>query len=175
MKTRVISIAILVVVCAGTILPQTIGPAQTVNSFYKFSNARSALFNRKHIESRKRWYTPDLYRLFLEELTEEEAFLKQNPTEKPFFGDGLSFRPLDEPCEANGKQYRRSQRITRTEAGRNRAYVDVEFAYPKACKLEPVVYRVHLRKLWGKWLVDDWTYSSGMTLTREMKENKYGA
>lgn len=175
MKARTVLLAILVVVSAGTALPQTSGPAETVKAFYKFSNARSALFNRQHIESRKRWYSPDLYHLFLEELKEEEAFLKQHPTEKPFFGDGLDFRPLDEPCEANGKQYRRSQSITRTEAGRNRAYVDVEFAYPKACKEKPIVSRVHLRKLRGKWLIDDWTYPSGMTLTREMKEHKYRA
>lgn len=174
MKTRTVFIAILVVAFTGTVLPQTTGPAETVKAFYKFSNARSALFNRKHIESRKRWYSPDLYRLFLEELREEEAFLKQHPTEKPFFGDGLDFRPLNEPCEANGKRYRRSQSIARTEVGSNRAYVDVEFAYPKACKEEPIVYRVHLKRVGGKWLIDDWTYSSGMTLTREMIENKSG-
>ena len=173
MKTRTGLIAVLVVAFASTALPHTTGPAETVKAFYKFSNSRSALFNRKHIESRKRWYSPELYRLFLEELREEQVFLKQHPTEKPFFGDGLDFRPLDEPCVTNGKEYRRSQSVSRTEVGRSRAYVDVRFAYPTACSEEPIVYRVNLRKLRGKWLIDDWTYSNGMTLTREMRENRY--
>ena len=174
MKARTVLLAILVAVSAGTALPQTSGPAETVKAFYKFSNARSALFNRKHIESRKRWYSPELYRLFLEELKEEEAYLKQHPTDKGFFGDGFDFRPLDEPCVENGKHYRRSQRISSVEAGSTRAYVDVEFAYPKGCTTQsPMLYRVNLRKLRGKWLIDDWTYSDGKTLTREMIQNRY--
>ena len=173
MKVRRVSLVILILISAASGLAQTAGPNETVKEFYRFSNARSPLFNRRHIESRKRWYTPELYRLFLEELRKETAFLKQHPSEKPFFGDGLTFRPLDEPCEANGKQYSRSQAISRTEQGKNRAYVDVKFAYPQACTEEPIYYRVNLKRVRGRWLIDDWTYPSGMTLTREMKENKY--
>ena len=173
MKFRIVLSTSFVLLCGATVLSQTLGPAETVQAFYRFSNARSAVFNRKHIESRKRWYTPDLFRLFLEELRKEEVFLKLHPDEKPFFGDGLSFRPLDEPCHANDKSYQRSQSITRTESGQKRAFVDVKFAYPKVCIEEPIYYRVNLRRLGGKWLIDDWTYSSGMTLSREMKENKY--
>ena len=171
MKIRIIFIALLLLACAAPTQPQTRSPADTVRAFYKFSNARSPVFNRRHIESRKRWYTPDLYQLFLEELREQTALLKQHPDEKPFFGDGLDFRPLHEPCKANGKSYDRSQSISRSEAGKNRAYVDVKFAYPGVCTEEPIYYRVNLRKLGGRWLIDDWTYSSGKTLTREMKEN----
>lgn len=173
MKFRPLLIASFVLLWAASALSQTSGPAATVQAFYRFSDARSPIFNRKHIESRKRWYSPELYRLFLEELRKEETFLKQHPDEKPFFGDGLTFRPLDEPCQANGKSYKRSQSISRTEAGQNRAYVDVKFAYPKECTEPPIVYRINLRKLGGRWLIDDVTYSNGMTLTREMKENKY--
>ena len=173
MKIRLGLIAIFVLLCGATALSQTLGPAATVQAFYKFSNARSAVFDRKHIESRKRWYSPDLYQLFLEELRKEEAFLKKHPGEKPFFGDGLSFRPLDEPCQANGRSYQRSQSITRTETGKNRSYVEVKFAYPTPCTEEPIFYRINLRKLRGRWLIDDLTYSNGMTLAREMRENQY--
>ena len=171
MKIRTVFIALLLLACAAPILPQTRGPADTVRAFYKFSNARSPVFDRSHIESRQRWYTPELYRLFLEELREQTDFLKQHPDEKPFFGDGLDFQPLNEPCKANGKNYQRSQSISRSEAGKNRAYVDVKFAYPGVCTEEPIYYRVNLRKLGGRWLIDDWTYSDGTTLTQEMRKN----
>jgi hypothetical protein len=173
MRIRIGVIAVFVLLCGATTLSQTLGPAATVQAFYRFSNARSAVFNRKHIESRKRWYSLELYRLFLDELKKEEVFLRQHPDEKPFFGDGLSFRPLDEPCQASGKSYRRSQSISRTESGKNRAYVDVKFAYPQPCAEEPIYYRINLRKLGRRWLIDDLTYANGMTLSREMRENGY--
>ena len=173
MRARTALVAIIVLISAGSAFSQTVGPAQTVRAFYEFSEARSPVFNRKHIELRRRWYTPELYRLFLEELRKEQVFLKQHPNEKTFFGDGLDFRPLDEPCAANGKEYRRSRSTSRTQAGKNRAYVDVKFAYPDICTEAPIVYRVNLKKVRGRWLIDDWTYSSGKTLTQEMKENKY--
>lgn len=172
MKARTAFSFVLILLFATAALSQAAGPAQTVRAFYTFSNARSSVFNRKHIESRKRWYTPELYRLFLEALRKENAFLKQHPDEKPFFGDGLDFRPLQEPCHANSKAYDRSQSITRTDVKNNRAYVDVKFAYPKACTEEPIVYRVQLKKLSGRWLIDDWTYSDGTTLTGDMKQNQ---
>lgn len=171
MKIRIGVIASFVLLCGATTLSQSLGPAATVQAFYKFSNARSAVFNRKHIESRKRWFSPELYRLFLEELRKEEAFLRQHPDEKPFFGDGLTFRPLDEPCQADGKSHQRVQSISRTESGKNRAYVDVKFAYPQACTEKPITYRINLKKVGGRWLIDDLTYSNGMTLAREMREN----
>ena len=170
MKARTALSLVLILLFATTALSQSAGPAQTVRAFYSFSNARSSVFNRKHIESRKRWYTPELYRLFLEALRKENAFLKQHPDEKPFFGDGLDFRPLQEPCQANGKTYDRSQSITRTELKNSRAYVDVKFAYPKACTEEAIVYRVKLKKLSQSWLIDDWAYSDGTTLSRDLKE-----
>jgi hypothetical protein len=173
MKTKIILIAFIILAASAASFSQTPGPADTVAAFYKYSNARSSTFNNRHIESRKQWYTPALYNLFLLELKKEKAMLKAHPDDKPFFGDGLTFRPTDEPCEANGKSYKRTQSIGRVSTGKNRSYVDVKFAYPKACKSEPVSYRVNLQKIKGKWLISDWTYSSGMTLTRKMRENKY--
>jgi hypothetical protein len=171
MKSRTVLSLGFVLLFTTAALSQTAGAAKTVRDFYRFSNARSAIFNRKHIESRKRWYTPDLYRLFLDELREQNAFLKQHPDEKPFFGDGLDFRPLHEPCQANGKEYNRSQGISRTDVADDRAYVHVKFAYPKSCTEEPIYYRVQLQRTKGRWLIADWIYSDGTTLTRDMKEN----
>jgi hypothetical protein len=158
---------------AAAVFAQNPGPEETVKAFYKYSNARSSTFNGRHIELRKQWYTPALYNAFRAQLREDRAYLKKNPTDKPFFGDGLDFMPLDEPCEANGKSYRRSWSVSRRDIRKIRAYIDVKFAYPKECNIEPVYYRVGLQQIGGKWLIDDWTYSTGMTLRREMREHKY--
>lgn len=173
MRAKITSIIFLVLVSAAAAFAQTPGPAETVRAFYKHSNARSSIFNKRHIESRKQFYTPALYNLFLLELKKEKAMLKTHPTDKPFFGDGLTFRPTDEPCDADGRSYDRTRSLGRVSTGKTRSYVDVKFAYPKACNIEPISYRVNLQKIGGKWLISDWTYSSGMTLTREMRENKY--
>lgn len=173
MRTNIVTITFLILLSAVAAFAQGPGPEETVKAFYKYSNARSSTFNRRHIESRKQWYTTALYNAFRAQLREDQAYLKKHPSDKPFFGDGLDFMPLDEPCDANGKSYHRSWSISRRDIRKTRAYIDVRFAYPKACNIEPIYYRVGLRKTGEKWLIDDWTYSSGMTLRREMRENNY--
>ena len=154
---------------------QSLGPAETVQAFYKYSNARSSTFNKRHIELRKRWYTPELYAEFLKELNDEAVQLKANPTDKPFFGDGLDFRPLDEPCVEGERLYKRILSIGRSEINRSVATVEVKFAYPKACTIdtESISYKVNLKKIGGRWLIADWTYPDGSTLMTDMRENKY--
>lgn len=173
MKRKLIGIAFTLLLTAITGFSQNTGPRETVEAFYKFSNARSSVFNNRHIELRKQWYTPALTRAFQAQLRKDRAYLKANPTDKPYFGDGLTFRPLDEPCEANGRSYDRRQSITRVAGGKTRHYVDVRFAYPKTCGIEAITYRVNLQLVGGKWLISDWTYSDGSTMTREMREQKY--
>jgi hypothetical protein len=160
---------------AGTLKAQTRTPAETVHDFYKFSDSRSAIFDRRHIELRKRWYTPALYRAFLDQLREDAVYLKQHPTDKPFFGDGLDFRPLDEPCEVNGRSYRRARTISPLSIQKNRAVVAVRFAYPAACTtvFERIVYRVHLVKFGNNWLIDDLAYPGGSTLRSDMRGHSY--
>src|SRR4051812_33250648 len=99
MKANIISIAFLILVSSTAVFSQTRGPAETVKAFYKYSNARSDIFDRRHIESRKQWYTPGLYQAFLNQLRKDQAHLKKHPTDKPFFGDGLDFQPLNEACD----------------------------------------------------------------------------
>jgi len=173
MKNKILLFAILIFISSIAISAQATGPEETVKAFYKYSNARSSTFNSRHIESRKTWYTPTLYKAFLAQLREDRAYLKKNPTDKPYFGDGLDFKPLDEPCEANGKSYRRSLGISRRDIKKTRAYIDVKFAYPKVCNIEPESYRVNLQKISGKWLISDWTYSDGSSLTRDMGKKNY--
>ena len=154
---------------------QTSTPDATVRSFYAYSNARSSTFNRRHVELRKRWYTPELYNAFLNQLRQDDAFLKKNPTDKPYFGDGLTLRPLDEPCTVGDRDYKRAQSIGRTEIVKTRATVEVSFAYPKACTLglRPIVYQVNLHRVGGRWLIDDWIYDGKSSLKADMTKQKY--
>ncbi|HUR98202.1 MAG TPA: hypothetical protein VMZ26_09085 [Pyrinomonadaceae bacterium] len=170
-----ISVAIAAA-CSVAAFAQSTAPDATVRAFYAYSNARSSTFNRRHIELRKKWYTPALYAAFLRQLAEDETHLKANPTDKPFFGDGLDFRPLDEPCGVGDRTYKRVQSVYRSQMTPSRADVEVKFAYPAACGDaggKPIIYKVNLQKIGGKWLINDWTYDNGSTLVGDMKSHKY--
>lgn len=146
-------------------------PQATVRAFYAYSNSHSSTFNLRHIESRKQWYTPALYKALRKQLSDDAANLKENPDEKPLFGDGLTFRPLDEPCQVGEQSYKRVQNVGRTEIIKSTATVDVTFAYPKACvpAIEPILYQVNLKRSGGKWLIDNFTFDDGSTLIGIMK------
>jgi hypothetical protein len=166
---------VIIAITSLVALGQSAAPDATVRAFYAYSNARSSTFNRRHIELRKKWYTPALYAAFLKQLQEDEAYLKSNPGDKPFFGDGLDFRPLDERCEVGDRSYKRVQSVYRSQMTTSRAEVEVKFAYPAACThgYQPIIYKVNLQKVGGKWLINDWTYEDGRTLIGEMKSHKY--
>ena len=162
-----------ILILAATGMSQSSSPAPTVKDFYKFSDAHSDLFNRRHIELRKRWYTPRLYRIFREELQRQTDMLKSHPTDKPFFGDGLDFRPRDEKCQANGRTYGFAQMIGEQFIRHNVATVEVRWAYPLVCHDGPVRYRLVLRKVGGRWLIDDLIYDDGSSLALATKNHRY--
>lgn len=60
MRSQFGFVAVLLLFFAGT----TLAPQETVEAFYEYSNARSPIFDKRHIELRKRWYAPELYREF---------------------------------------------------------------------------------------------------------------
>ena len=160
---------------AAIAVGQVATPDGAVRAFYAYSNARSSTFNRRHVELRKKWYTPELYAAFVKQLEEDQAYLKAHPTDKPFFGDGLDFRPLDEPCNVGDRSYKRIQSISRTQVIRSRGEVDVTFAYPGACTTggDPIIYTVLLQKVGKQWLIGDWKYPEGSTLLGEMRKDNY--
>jgi hypothetical protein len=166
---KMIFTAALLVLTATFAYSQT--PQATVRAFYAYSNSHSSTFNLRHIESRKQWFTPALYKALRKQLSDDAANLKVDPDQKPLFGDGLTFRPLDEPCQVGERSYKRVQTVGRTEIIRSTATVDVTFAYPKACvpATEPILYQVNLRRIGGRWLIDNFTYDDGSTLIGDMK------
>ena len=72
---------------SANIFAQKQSASAALEPFYKFYRARSGIFNAKEV---------DLYKLFQNELKCKKEYLKQNPTDKLFYGDGFPFQPLDE-------------------------------------------------------------------------------
>ena len=171
MKTGILLIAVIVALAAGETLAQSRGPSETVKSFYEFSSSRSSPFDRRHVEARKRWYTSELYQLFLEQLKKDEAELKAHPTDKPFFGDGLDFQPWHEQCQAGGRSYAFSRHVGRATVERKVATVEVIFSYPKMCGIKASIYRVKLENDGRRWLIADWVWPEGSSLAADMKTN----
>ena len=96
-------------------------PSAAVRAFYAHDRNANAAFNQRNLETRKKYLTPRLYNLFREELRKERAHLRSNPDDKPFFGDGFPFRPIDEDCQANGRILKRRYQVgnaARTRASR---------------------------------------------------------
>jgi len=169
----VLSLALIIAGAVGAIA-QTTGPKASVTAFYKYDAAHSQVFNRKNIDARKRWFSDELYKLFLKELVRETEYLAKNPTDKPHFGDGLPFRPLDETCELNGKSYRRAISYGQVTVKGDLGNVDVYFKYPAGCNIPDILYAVNVSKERGRWVIDDIRYIADNTsLVEDLDRKEY--
>jgi len=172
-KTKFI-LPILLVALSGTAAFSQSTPLAAVKSFYAYDRSHPQAFNRKNIETRKRWLDDTLYTLLLKELDREREYLKQNPIDKPHFGDGLPFQPLDEICEVKGKKYRRQVKFGTVTVKENSGNVDVRFVYPKACEIEPVLCAIHMTKIKGRWVIENVLYpGSNMTLVEDLERTEF--
>ena len=153
---------------------QRSGPKEAVAAFYRYDSPHSQIFNRSNIDARKRWFSGELYKLFLKELDREKEYLAKNPPDKPHFGDGLPFRPLDEVCELNGKRYRRTISYGQVTIKGDLGNVDVYFKYPKGCNIPDVLYAVNMSKEKGRWVIDDIRYiTDGVSLVEDLERLRY--
>src|SRR6058998_3314832 len=158
MKKQMICSVVVAWVCTSITYSQMSSPANTVRLFYKFDRSHSQIFNRRNIDERKSWFSASLYQLFLNEMRREATDLKKNPTDKPHFGDGLPFQPLNEPCEADGKTYRNRYDVVPGKVKRSDGHVTVRFFYPFACKMGRSIYGIDLKKTGSRWVIDDIGY-----------------
>ncbi len=150
-------------------------PKAAVEAFYKFDRSHSQVFTRRNLEAKKAWFSTELYSLFQNELRREAAYLRKNPSDKPYFGDGLPFQPLDETCKAGRREYRRSIVIKQEFQRGNRAAATATFAYPKACTDggDPIVYTIGLIRSRGVWVIDDVNYGEDTTLKQRLQRKEY--
>ena len=173
-KSKLLFVTLLLLTSTIGVSAQSASPAATVEAFYKYDRAHSQVFNRKNIDARKQWFSAGLYTLFQKELKRETAYLKKNPTDKPYFGDGLPFQPIDETCKVNGKDTHRSVKIKQEFSKSSRAAATASFAYPKGCTDgDTVVYTIGLIKEKGKWVIDDVNYGQDTTLKERLNRKEY--
>ena len=105
--------------------------------------------------------------------------MKKNPTNKPHFGDGFPFAPMEE-CYVEGKEIKNILKIGKTTFKENKTIVEVKFYYPKVCDGSFIhAYQVELVKNNGDWLISDLIYLNDETmneeerLTEDLKREKY--
>lgn len=153
---------------------QTSSPVSAVNSFYRYDRSHSQVFNRRNVAARKAWFSPELYSLFQNELKREAAYLRKNPTDKPYFGDGLPFQPYDETCKAGRRVLHKSLKIEPAFQKGTRAAVTAAFAFPKPCaEPDTTTYTIGLIRIKGNWVIDDVNYGEDRTLKQDLKRKEY--
>ena len=179
MKKKIVFLLIILLCLSASIFAQKQSAAKFVESFYEFHRARSGVFSAAEVDVRKRWFTAELNLLFQNELQREAEFLRQNPTDKPYFGDGFPFVPLEE-CTSGGKGIKSVLKIGKTSANGNRTLVEVKFYQPKACEGSFIhAYKIELAKNENGWLINDLIYPDDKTmadqgrLTADLKREKY--
>jgi hypothetical protein len=172
--TGIVSLASLLALFSIASYAQAAGPKSAATAFYKFDRANSQVFNRRNIDARKRWFSDELYKLFLNEIVLEKAFLIKNPADKPHFGDGLPFQPLDEECELNGRKHRRTISYGQETIKGVVGNVDVYFKYPKGCNLPDILYALNMEKQRGRWVISDVRYiGENTSLVEDLNRSEY--
>jgi hypothetical protein len=172
MKRRILLVTVLIVLFSLTSFAQS--PTATMTAFYQFDRSHSQVFNRRNIDARKKWFSNELYNLFLYELKRENEYLKKNPNDKPYFGDGLPFQPYDETCKAGGRNLHRTVAVKPADLRRSRAVVTASFPFPKPCKdTDAPTYTIGLIKQGSVWVIDDVNYGEDRTLKQDLKRKEY--
>jgi len=115
-----------------------------------------------------------LYRLLKTELKREADFLRKNPGDKPHFGDGLPFRPLDETCDVGRKKLHKKITFKTVQIRVRTATVNVAFAFPRPCETpDKSIYVFSMKRIANRWMIDDVTYDDGSTLVEDLTRKEY--
>ena len=171
---RTLTLAAILMTVAAAVFGQTIRPIDAVKSFYAFDRTHSQYFSRTAIDARKKWFSDDLYKLFLYELKRQNEFERKHPNEKTYFGEGLPFKPYDELCTV-GKLKLHKQLSFRPDAeDTNIATVQITFAFPAPCKdPDATVYTFQMVKSGTGWVIDNVIYDKDSNLVADLKRKDY--
>lgn len=167
----------LMLLISMSVFAQKQSASETVQSFYKFHLSRSGLFSLHEVKLRQRWFTSELNRLLLFELKREDEFTRKHPDEKPHFGDGFPFEPLEE-CVVGEKIIRNLYQTKEISVDSKRAVVEIKFFMPKECQSEKEdslidTLKIELLKTKNSWLINNWIYSDESKLSDDLKREKY--
>lgn len=139
--------------------------AQAVKNFYRLHFSHKSIFNQREVSRRRRFFTPELQKLFDAELKRQGIYQKKYPDNKPYF-EGLPFEPI-ELCPND-------YRVGAARTAQKTASVKVNFIYSKSsCDANDgtqISYKILLSKIAGKWLINDVIYDNGSTLTKDFSK-----
>ena len=136
--------------------------SRAVRSFYTFHLGRNKDFTVSNIRLRRRWLTPELYKLLLGELKRDAEQRKAHPDEAPYFeGDPLT----------DSQEYPDSFRMGKTEVSGDRAKVTVTLQWSartsRGRDQRDIV--VEVIKRGAGWLINDIINNQGSRLQDELK------
>lgn len=167
-------IAIPLMLVTITAAQRASSPVAAAKTFYHFERARSDAFTRRGVAARKPYLSPELYSLFQKELRREDEYLKKNPTDKPYFGDGFPFQPYDEACKVGRRSLHKTLKIDPAFEKGDRAAVTATFAFPAPCKdPDATTYTIGLVKVRGRWLIDDVNFGEDRSLKQDLNRKDY--
>ena len=173
-RLNLLSISFFVSIFVSSAAGQTGSPTAAVKAFYAFDRSHSKIFSRRTIDARRGWFSNELYKLFLNEIKREAAYLKKNPTDKPYFGDGFPFQPYDEACKVGRRSLHKTLKIDPAFEKGDRAAVTATFAFPAPCKdPDATTYTIGLVKVRGRWLIDDVNFGEDRSLKQDLNRKDY--
>lgn len=171
--SKILLISTLIFAFGLSVSAQKSGAAETVKSFYVYHNSRSGLFSLHEVNLRRKWFTAELFNLFLNELKREDEFTRKNPSDKPHYGDGFPFQPFSE-CVEGEKVLINTFEVNEISSDASKAEVEIKFYSPEKCNKELIdTYKVELVKTKRVWLINDLIYSDKTRLTDDLKRKNY--
>jgi hypothetical protein len=166
---RIFLLVFSLVICSpahGTeALPSS--PRKVVVDFYAAKATLPAVTNLKQAEPFAVFFSHGLYRLKKSALEADEAYLKKNPTDKGYFGDGVS-------CIDNPEGYTSYSIKKVLHLAPNVAKMEVHFSYvdkrnPK--EWSSIWTNMLLFTLENKrWMIDDIEYRDGDRIPSDLKK-----
>jgi hypothetical protein len=160
-KTKFLATMTGLLLLASSALSQRSSPIGTVRAALRYESGlrHGQLFDRKAINTRKKWITRGLYSLHLIELRRHNKEIAQHPDEKPSFGDGLYFGPIPEtPCSRLPAEVNRQRSaVIGTTVRGTAATVKVRFYYTRKCVPGDSgrIYQFKMKRIGSRWLIDD--------------------
>ena len=135
--------------------------------FYAANAKLPAVTNLSQAEPFTKFLSSDLYRLMKRALEADEAYLKKNPTDKGYFGDGVSF--VGNPDGSTSYLIK-----TVIPVAPKSVKVEVRFSYID--KRKPKEWSstwsnvIHLTLENNRWMIDDIEYRDGGRLSADLKK-----
>jgi hypothetical protein len=136
--------------------------ARAAESFYRYHFARDRGFVRANVVQRRRFLSPELYRLMLNELRREAAFRKAHPDEVPFMtGDPFT----------DAQEYPDTFTVGVATVSGNTARLPVTLGWRGVAQRQTL--EVELLKVGGRWLIHDVRREGGAGLLKLLRRPVY--